>query len=282
MDDRRQARKIITENQALLDEMKQNRLILQRNGYKLGNVITRKAGPDGISFDVQLKNGTDGHNVPTGFDVERLVWLHVAVEDATGKVIKESGDLDPNGDVRDLQSTCVRNGQVPLDEELLSLQGHFVVHMEHGSEREQVLSTNYSPSPLPFLRPERMSSILQGRPSGARKQKNSIEAGGERWSSYTVDKEQLTGKPPYTAIVQLKTAMVPVNLVNEVHGVGFDFNLSQREITESLVAGHRVVWERSVVVPAVTMIVSDCRKCRRCPHRRFMPSKPPVRAPAVM
>jgi hypothetical protein len=36
--------------------------------------------------------------------------------------------------------------------------------------------------------------------------------------------------------------------VNEVHGVGFDFNLSQSAITEKLVAGHRVVWERRVVL----------------------------------
>ena len=247
-EDRRAARKIITDNQALLEEMARNRLILQRNGYKLGDVVTKKAGPDGITFAVQMKNGTDGHGVPTGFDVERLVWVHVAVQDATGRVIKESGDLDPNGDVRDLQSTAVRNGQVPLDEELFSLQGHFLVHMDHGSEREQVLSTNYSPSPLPFLRPERKSAIMQGHPSGARKQKNNIEALGERWMTYQVSKEQLTGKPPYTAVVQLKTAMVPVNLVNEVHDVGFDFNLSQQTITQNLLAGHRVVWEKRVIL----------------------------------
>src|SRR5580658_7257890 len=67
-DDRRMARQIITDNQALLDEMSRNRLVLQRNGYKLGDIMVRKSGPDGITFDVQLKSGTDGHNVPTGFD----------------------------------------------------------------------------------------------------------------------------------------------------------------------------------------------------------------------
>ena len=147
-----------------------------------------------------------------------------------------------------LQSTAVRNGEVPEDKELFSLQGHFVVHMDHGAEREQVLSTNFSPSPLPFLRPERRSAIMEGHPTGARKQKNNIEALGERWMTYEITREQLTGRPPYTAVVQLKTAMVPVNLVNEVHDVGFDFNLSQRTITESLVAGHRVVWEKRVVL----------------------------------
>lgn len=247
-EDRRSARQIIDDNQALLAEMSRNRLILQRNGYKLAQTVVRHAGPDGIDFAVQVKNGTDGHGVPTGFDVERPVWLHVAVQDADGRVIKESGDLDPNGDVRDLQSSYVRNRQLPLDAELFSLQGHFLVRMLRGSEREQVLSTNYSPSPLPFMRPERMSSILQGRPQGARKQKNNIEPLGERWAPYHVDRSQLTGRGPYTAIVQLKTAMVPVNLVNEVHAMGFDYGLSTRTVTENLLAGHRVVWEQRVLL----------------------------------
>jgi hypothetical protein len=247
-EDRIQARKIIDANLALLDEMSRNRLTLQRNGYKLGDIVVKKSDRDGIKFAVQVKSGTDGHGVPTGFDVERLVWVHVAVQDATGKVVKESGDLDANGDVRDHQATMVRAGQEPLDDELLSLQGHFLVHLQRGSEREQVLSTNYSPSPLPFLRPERMSSILQGRPSGARKQKENIEPLGERWANYTVAASELTGKAPYTAIVQLKTAMVPVNLVHEVRKVGFDFDLSEKEIVENLRAGHRVVWEKKVTL----------------------------------
>ena len=244
--DRREARMIIEDNLGLLAEMSNNRLTLLRNGYKLGDVITRRSGPDGIIFAVQVKSGTDGHGVPTGFDVERPIWLHVVVQDATGKVIKESGDLDPNGDVRNLQSAYVHNGQLPEDQELFSLQGHFVVHMERGSEREQVLATNYSLSPLPFLRPERMSSILQGRPLGARKQKSNIEPLGERWATYTVGKTELTGKSPYYVVVQLKSAMVPVNLVNEVKDVGFDYNLPVETIRQNLLAGHKVIWERKV------------------------------------
>jgi hypothetical protein len=245
-DDRRNARKIINENLALLAEMSDKRLTLLRNGYKLGQVVNRKFDRDGLVFSVQVKSGTDGHNVPTGFDVERPVWLHVTVKDATGKIIKESGDLDPNGDVRDLQSQYVRNRQLPEDDELFSLQGHFIVHMERGSEREQVLATNYSLSPLPFLRPERMSAILQGKPQGARKQKNNIEPLGQRWATYTIDKSHLTGKTPYIAVIQLKSAMVPANLVREVKDVGFDYNLDPETVRKNLLAGHKVVWEQWV------------------------------------
>lgn len=247
-DDRYDARMIVDDNMKLLAEAAQARLTLLRTGYKLGDIVTRKSGPDGIEFAVQFKNGMDGHGVPTGFDAERLVWLHVTVKDADGRVIHESGDLDPNGDVRDRRSTFVRNQQLPLDEELFSLQGEFIVRLERGGEREQVLTTNFSPSPLPFLRPERMSSILQGRPNAARKQKNNIEPLGERWASYHISPRELTGRAPYTVDVQIKSAMVPVNLVNEVQGVGFDYGMTTKMIRDNLVAGHIIVAERQATL----------------------------------
>ena len=40
--------------------------------------------------------------------------------------------------------------------------------------------------------------------------------------------------------------MVPVNLINEIRDVGFDYDLSARDVAESLVAGHQVIWEREV------------------------------------
>ena len=100
-----------------------------------------------------MRSGTNGHNVPTGFDAERLLWLFVQVRDAHGKLIKQSGDLDPNGDLRDLHSAYVHNHELPLDKELFSLQSRFLTRNVRGGEREQVLAVNYSPSPLPFLRP---------------------------------------------------------------------------------------------------------------------------------
>jgi hypothetical protein len=221
----------------------------RRDGRKIiDDIRVDKASPDGIKFSVQFKSGTDGHNVPTGFDAERLVWLHVVVKDADGTVIKESGDLDPNGDVRDLNSSYVQNGEMPLDEELVSLQGHFIDRMQRGGEREQILATNFSPDPLPFLRPDRQSSILLGRPNDARKEKFSIDPLGERWGHYEVTKEQLTGRAPYTVHVEIKTAMVPVNLVNFVRSIGFDYNMTDEQIKRNLIAGHRVIWERDVVL----------------------------------
>ena len=255
-DFRVEARDIVVENLGLLRDMRDQRLTLLRNGYVLGDIETLKASEKGIRFRVQVKNATDGHNVPTGFDAERLVWLFVQVTDADGTLIMQSGDLDPNGDLRDLHSLYVHNHELHLDEQLFSLQSRFVTRNIRGGEREQVLAVNYSPSPLPFLRPERRSSVLLGRPGGARKHKQGIEPNGHRWAPYTVKKAQLTGRGPYTATIQLKAAMVPVNLINEIRDVGFDYNMSARDVADTLVHGHivrnpddtfeRVIWDPDV------------------------------------
>ena len=142
----------------------------------------------------------------------------------------------------------MHNRELPLDRELFSLQSRFLTRNVRGGEREQVLAVNYSLSPLPFLRPARMSSILLGRPGGARKHKQGITPGGNRWATYTVKRQQLKGSSPYTAIIQLKAGMIPVNLVNEIRDVGFDYNLSAREIADGVVAGHEIIWEREITI----------------------------------
>ena len=88
---------------------------------KLINTRNRK-----IAFKIQVKNLTDGHNAPTSLDPIRQVWLHVVVKDAKGRVVMESGDPDPEGNLRDILSPSVKKGDVPLDRQLFNLQSHFV------------------------------------------------------------------------------------------------------------------------------------------------------------
>lgn len=260
--DREEAWELLVTNLELLKNMEQQRLKLMRNGYLLGDIKVDENDSDGIEFAVQVKNGTDGHNVPTGFDAERLVWLYVEVRDANDKLIKVSGDLDPNGDLRDLHSTYVHNHELPLDDELFNLQSKFLVRNLRGGEREQVLPVNYSASPLVFLRPSTNATVLNGRPNGARKHKKTIEPLGERWANYTVTEEQLAqGKGPFKVKVQLKAAMIPVNLVNEIKDVGFDYGLSARDISETLAFGHvnenreTIIWNEDDDDPAINKVV---------------------------
>ena len=270
VDDRYDARAIIDDNLSLLAEMRGEQLKLLRNGYVIGEIkqistteaawarpgflflpgVVKTvgswfgAGSRDLNFSVEVKSGQPGHNVPTGFDGERVVWLHTRVVDANGKQVFVSGDLDPNGDVRDLHSLYVHNGELPLDEQLFNLQGKFITTMVRGPEREAVIAVPRSPGALRFLNPEFRSSALLGRHFGARKHRLGIEPYGHRFAKYHIKASQLTGAAPYKATIQLKAAMIPPNLVAEVGFLGFDYGLSPRVIAERVVAGHQIVWER--------------------------------------
>ena len=98
-----------------------------------------------------------------------------------------------------------------------------------------MLALNYSPDPLPFLRPSTSSTVLTGRPLGARKHKQGIAPGDSRWGRYRVRPEQLTGRGPYSARIELVAGMIPVNLIHEIKGVGFDYFMSAREVAERVV-----------------------------------------------
>ena len=236
---------ILRDQFELLDEAALERHQVLSAGYKLGDVVLDSAGRDGIRFRVNVSNGTDGHSVPTGFDAERLVFLRVSVWDRNGQLVFVSGDLDPNGDVRDSHSLYVHNGELPLDRQLFSLQTRFVVRNVRGGEREQIVPVPYSLDPLPYTRPETRPFTVLGRPTGARKHKQSIEVGGKRWAKYHVGRSQLTCNGPYHAQVDLVAGMVPINLIHFIEPAGFDYQMSAREVADAIVDGHMVVQSTS-------------------------------------
>src|SRR5690606_25240026 len=167
------------------------------------------------------------------------------VTDADGKVVFVSGDRDPNGDVRDGHSTYVHNGELPEDKYLFNLQSKFTTRMIRGGEREQVLAVNYSPSPLPFLRPSTRSTALLGRHVGVRKHRRTIPLLTSLWPEYEVSRSELAGsRAPYTANVKLIAQMVTVNIIPEIQGVGFDYNMSPRDIAEGIVNGAMTLYHR--------------------------------------
>ena len=246
VDARYDAREILNVQFKRLEFVRQKRLELLRNGYAIGDIITEKVGRSGIDFKVQVKNITSGHNAPTGFTGERLVWLRVTVTDANGKVVFKSGDTDPNGDVRDNESSYVHAGKMPLDQQLFSLQSRFLVQNVRGGERERTVTIPYSTTALPFLRPTRLSLILTGESTVERNHRKGIEPLGHRWASYQLDGDSLTGKGPYRAKVELLAQMFPINLITTIQVVGFDYGLSPREVADAVVAGREVLVERTL------------------------------------
>ncbi len=247
IDDRYDAREIIEYQLGRLEFMRTKRLEVLRNGYGVGEIITKSASSDGIKFKVKVKNLTKGHNTPTGFTGERLVWLRVTVTDSAGKVVFLSGDTDANGDVRDNESSYVHAGEMPLDEQLFSLQSRFLVQSVRGGERERTVTIPYSTTALPFLRPTRLSLILTGESTVERNHRKGIEPLGNRWANFSIDGDALTGKGPYKAKIELLAQMFPINLITTIQVVGFDYGISPRAAADAVVAGREVLVEREVV-----------------------------------
>lgn len=230
IDERYEARDILFEQFELLEEYHQARKAVLQAGYGIGEVEIKRASANGIRFKVEVKNLTDGHNVPTGFISERVVYLHAQVWDDSGKLVYESGDLDPNFDVRDSHSLFVHNGELSMDADLFSLQSTFLTRNNRGSEREAVIALNFSTTPLPFLRPSRFSTVLTGQPVGSRTHRKGITPLNSKWAKYSIKKKALTGSGVYKGRVRLISGMIPVNLVDFIKGVGFDYGMSAHEV----------------------------------------------------
>ena len=166
--------------------------------------------------------------------------------DRDGKLVFESGDLDPNGDVRDRESSYVHNGEVPLDRQLFDLRSRFVVSNLRGGERERIIPIPYPLITIPFVRPSTQSLILTGEPPTERNHRRGIEPLGYRWAKYKIDGDDLTGKGPYKAKIELKAGMAPANLVGDIQGRGFDYAMSAREVVDGVAAGYEILWEKEV------------------------------------
>ena len=280
-EDRKKAREVIYLQMNKLAEARRHRLVVLRNGYLLAETetgdtqnstkirVSAASQGDGIRFDIGVKNGTDGHSVPTGFIAERLVWLQVDVTKVgADRPLFQSGDLDPNGDLRDSHSTFVHNGdsrwaiadgigaqrllvspsktidndehiRVAVDRQLFNLQSNFITRNIRGGEREQVLAVNHSVDLLPFIRPSTRSTVLTGQPAGARIHRKNIPPNVVRKASYKVHRDLLDGSGDYVIEVKLVAGMIPVNLLSAIESVGFDYGMSTRGLARRVVFGYK-------------------------------------------
>ena len=263
---RKSARLILSRQFNLLNRAHSERTRILRRGLQFGEFAITRDDKRSFDFHLDVHNPSTGHSVPTGFDAERVMYLEVTVRDAADRVLFRSGDRDPNGDLRDLHSSYVHaeaaktgmwleasawKEQAGLirrkddlfwrpDPHLFSLQSKFVARNLAGGEREQILAINTSQDPLPFVRPPTSAEIHTGRGGGIRKQFRTIPPLGKRRANYKLSADQLTGTRPYRTDVRLISQMVPVNLVKKISSVGFDMNLSAREVANRVAFGHVV------------------------------------------
>lgn len=256
MDDRYDARAILDDQFAKLEDANQQRYQILRRGFQLHDFVLEQNDGRGIKFKIKVGNGTDGHGAPTGFDAERANFLQVTVTDRRGKVLFVSGDRDPNGDVRDNESSYVDDRKLPLDKYLFSLQSKVLITLIRGGERVQILPTNKSVDPLPYVRPATNADALLARPNGARKQSIVLPPGGYRWAPYKVEAARLTGQTPYKVNVKFIAQMVPVNLVGDIVEVGFDYNMSPKGIADSVVERSQTIWNKTIVLPSAPTVLN--------------------------
>ena len=250
IDDRYDAREILNEQFDRMEWARKQRQQVLENALQFGGFTSKREANGSLDFTIQVNNATNGHGVPTGFDAERLMFLEVTVTDSSGKVVFVSGDRDPNGDVRDTHSLFVHNHELPEDEYLFNLQTRFMVRMNRGGEREQVLPVNRSTGPLPFVRPETRATGLYGRPRGARKHKKTLDPLGHRVAHYEIESSMLGNNFPLKVEFRFIAQMVPVNLLAAIQGVGFDYGMSAKEIAENVVAGAHTVFARTYEIGA--------------------------------
>ncbi len=211
-DERRDARKVLEKNL--------ERLALKRGG----SIATMESaieiiGPtwdaqprvnQPMDFRYRLLNISEGHNLPTGsLGAQPQLWLNVVLIGPSGERLWESGDLDANGDLRDLHSDLVRKNQTSLDLQLVNLQTKFLFTNVKGTDREAYLPVNFDVDQIPFLRPAAIPVTIQNHPPLIRMEAHSIPPLGERLAKYRVPGECLKTPGVYRLSVRMRSRMEP-------------------------------------------------------------------------
>ncbi len=109
---------------------------------------------EALKFSYRVANISEGHNIPTGsLGAQPQMWLNVVLINPQGHRIWETGILDSNGDLADVQSEDVNHKRISHDAQLFNLQTKFLVNNIRGTDREAPVPLNFSLDQLVFLRP---------------------------------------------------------------------------------------------------------------------------------
>jgi nitrate/TMAO reductase-like tetraheme cytochrome c subunit len=219
-EDRRKAWVIVQENLDRWKEREAQRLKLMEGASRLdGPYFDTKppAAGQSFAFHYVLNNLNKGHNLPSGsLGAQPELWLNVALLDPTGKNIWESGFVDKNGDVADLQSEEVGDRTIAPDYQLFSMQSKFLTTNLKGTDREMYLPINLDFDQDPFIRPGGAPTSILNHPPNARLEKRSIPPLGSRTAHYKVPGELLKDPGKYRLVVRLRGRTEPIYFMNFV------------------------------------------------------------------
>jgi len=211
--DRRKAWVIVQENLGRWREREEARLKLMEKASRLDGPFFDSSPAAGkpFSFHYKLTNLNKGHNLPSGsLGAQPELWLNVALIDPDGKRVWESGYVDKDGDLADLQSIEVGDQTLPHDNQLFSMQSKFLTTNLKGTDREMYLPINLDFDQDPFIRPGGAPTSILNHPPNARLEKRSIPPLGSRVAHYEVPAKDLTKKGTYRLVARLRGRTEPI------------------------------------------------------------------------
>ena len=211
--DREDARQIIEENLAKLDERDAIRKqVMENSSHVDGPYIKgdKKVGKD-LAFSYKIKNTNTGHNLPSGsLGAQPQLWVNVALVDPDGKNIWESGYVDSNGDMANLHSLDVAAGRIKTDQQLVHFQTMFLTTNVKGTEREMYLPVNVDIDPLPHLRPPQVPTTVLNHPPLVRMENRSLPPLGEKVVEYQVPGDLIKKPGKYRLAFRMRSRAEPI------------------------------------------------------------------------
>jgi hypothetical protein len=211
--DREDAREIIDENLAKLDQRDELRREVMENSSQIdGPYIegTPRVGTD-LAFSYNIKNVNTGHNLPSGsLGAQPQLWVNVALVDPDGKNVWESGYVDSDGNMADLHSLEVAAGRIKTDQQLVHFQTKFLTTNIKGTDREMYLPVNFDIDPLPFLRPPQVPTTVLNHPPLVRMENHSLTPLGEKVAKYQVPGNLITKPGKYRLAFRMRSRAEPI------------------------------------------------------------------------
>jgi nitrate/TMAO reductase-like tetraheme cytochrome c subunit len=211
--DREDARQIIEENFAKLDERYELRRQVMENSTKVDGPYvegTPRVGKT-LAFFYSIKNLNSGHNLPSGsLGAQPQLWVNVALVDPDGNNIWESGYVDSNGDMADLHSLDVAAGRVKTDQQLVHFQTKFLTTNVKGTDREMYLPVNFDVDPLPHLRPPQIPTTVLNHPPLVRMENHSLPPLGVKQAKYQVPGNLIRKPGKYRLAFRMRSRAEPI------------------------------------------------------------------------
>jgi hypothetical protein len=211
--DREDARQIIEENLAKLDERDKLRKQVMENSSQVDGPFIKgdkKVGRD-LAFSYKIKNTNSGHNLPSGsLGAQPQLWVNVALVDPDGQNIWESGYVDSNGDMANLHSLDVAAGRIETDQQLVHFQTMFLTTNVKGTEREMYLPVNFDIDPLPHLRPPGVPTTVLNHPPLVRMENRSLPPLGEKVVDYKVPGRLISKPGKYRLAFRMRSRAEPI------------------------------------------------------------------------